>query len=61
MTNVAAPQRKVEIVETGNTQTRGESTHCYYCKKRDHIANSCPAPRTTGGDYYKQVMLDEVK
>lgn len=45
---MGAPQRRVEIVETGNTQTENTMVMCYNCNGKGHLANACPKPRVRG-------------
>lgn len=54
--NAGAPQKRVEIVETGNTMVR-----CYNCNGKGHLANVYPKQRTWGNAFHKQSLLLALK
>jgi hypothetical protein len=44
--NQGAPQKRVEIVETGTTTTGNTGIRCYNYNGKGHLANACPKLRT---------------
>ena len=59
--NVGAPQRKVEIIETGNAQTGNAVIRCYNYNGKGHLANTCPKLRVRGSDFHKLALLLALK
>jgi cytochrome c553 len=55
-----APQKRNEIVETGNSNSRN-AVWCYNCNEKGHIATACPKPRTRGSKFHKQALLMALK
>lgn len=59
--NAGAPQKRVEIVETGNSNSGNATVWCYNYNWKGHMATACPKQRTRGSKFHKQALLLALK